>query len=83
MSRKAFFSPLSTARTPKQVLSLFGGKTLLVALQGRSEADEEGMVRLFFELNGQPRTVRVPDRVHGASKRVARRKAEGGVKTDF
>jgi pyruvate carboxylase len=35
------------------------GKTLVVRLQGVAPADEEGVVRLFFELNGQPRTVRV------------------------
>ncbi len=35
------------------------GKTLIVRLQGVSPADEEGIVRVFFELNGQPRTVRV------------------------
>jgi len=35
------------------------GKTLLIRLQGRSEPDEEGQCKLFFELNGQPRVVRV------------------------
>ncbi len=35
------------------------GKTLLIRLQGRSEPDEEGHCKLFFELNGQPRVVRV------------------------
>ncbi len=35
------------------------GKTLVVRLQGMAPADEDGVVRLFFELNGQPRTVRV------------------------
>ena len=35
------------------------GKTLIVRLQGTSPPDEEGVVRVFFELNGQPRTVRV------------------------
>jgi pyruvate carboxylase len=32
---------------------------LIVRLQGTSPPDEEGVVRVFFELNGQPRTVRV------------------------
>ena len=36
------------------------GKTLLVRLLGRSEPDEEGYCKLFFELNGQARVVRVP-----------------------
>ena len=35
------------------------GKTLLIRLQGRSEPDEEGHCKLFFELNGQPRVIRV------------------------
>jgi pyruvate carboxylase len=35
------------------------GKTLVVRLQGVAPVDEDGVVRLFFELNGQPRTVRV------------------------
>ena len=35
------------------------GKTLLIHLQGRSEPDEEGHCKLFFELNGQPRVIRV------------------------
>jgi pyruvate carboxylase len=35
------------------------GKTLVIRLTGKTEVDEEGEVRLFFELNGQPRPVRV------------------------
>jgi pyruvate carboxylase len=40
--------------------------------------DEKGMVTVFFELNGQPRRIRVPNRVIGSSTVVARRKAEPG-----
>ena len=37
------------------------GKTLVVRQTGRSDTvDEEGKIKVFFELNGQPRTVRVP-----------------------
>ena len=36
------------------------GKTLVIRLQGNAELDDEGHVRLFFELNGQSRVVRVP-----------------------
>jgi pyruvate carboxylase len=36
------------------------------------------MVRVFFELNGQPRMVKVPDRTRAASSKTARRKAEEG-----
>ena len=35
------------------------GKTLIIRLLGRTEAAEQGVVKLFFELNGQPRTARV------------------------
>ncbi|MDQ3259294.1 MAG: pyruvate carboxylase [Pseudomonadota bacterium] len=35
------------------------GKTLMIRLQGNAELDEEGYARLFFELNGQSRVVRV------------------------
>lgn len=36
------------------------GKTLVVRQTGRSELpDEEGKIKVFFELNGQPRTVRI------------------------
>ena len=36
------------------------GKTLIVRQVGRSEApDEEGKIKVFFEVNGQPRAVRV------------------------
>ncbi|MEO6268962.1 MAG: pyruvate carboxylase [Lautropia sp.] len=53
------------------------GKTLIVRLQGASPPDEEGVVRVFFELNGQPRTVRV--RKAGVTSTVVERaKAETG-----
>jgi pyruvate carboxylase len=35
-------------------------------------------VRVFFELNGQPRMAKVPDRAHGGAAKAARRKAEEG-----
>ena len=38
------------------------GKTLEVRLSAVGETNEEGDVRVFFELNGQPRTIRVPNR---------------------
>ncbi len=56
------------------------GKTLIVRTQAIGDADAEGNVRVFFELNGQPRMVKVPDRSHGAvaGGSAARRKAEEG-----
>jgi len=38
------------------------GKTLEIRCLATSEANDEGMVKVFFEINGQPRVVRVPDR---------------------
>ena len=53
------------------------GKTLEIRCQAVGETDETGEVKVFFELNGQPRTVRVPDRLVTAQTR-ARPKAEHG-----
>ncbi|GAA0302765.1 pyruvate carboxylase [Rhodovulum strictum] len=38
------------------------GKTLEIRLSAIGETTEEGEVRVFFELNGQPRVIRVPNR---------------------
>src|SRR5690606_25771296 len=54
------------------------GKTLVVRCQAIGDTDDKGMVTVFFELNGQPRRVKVPDRAHGAGGGAARRKAEAG-----
>jgi pyruvate carboxylase len=53
------------------------GKTLVVRMQAIGETQEDGEVRVFFELNGQPRTIRVPDRKAAASA-TKRPKAETG-----
>ena len=37
------------------------GKTLEIRLQAVSEVNEEGDRKVFFELNGQPRIIRIPD----------------------
>ena len=58
-------------------IELERGKALAIRLQTIGETDDEGRVRVFFELNGQPRIIKVPNR--SASARVeARRKAEEG-----
>lgn len=44
------------------------GVTLIVRLQAVGETHEDGEVRVFFELNGQPRTVRVPNRSAAVSQ---------------
>ncbi|RJE85292.1 pyruvate carboxylase [Paracoccus onubensis] len=51
------------------------GKTLEIRFQTLSETDEQGEVKVFFELNGQPRSVRVPNRKVKAET-VARPKAD-------
>jgi len=51
------------------------GKALVVRLQAIGETDDEGQVRVFFELNGQPRIAKVPNRSVVAA-RPARRKAD-------
>jgi len=61
----------------EMAVSIDPGKTLLVRLAGRTDTDAEGMVKLFFELNGQPRNVKVAKA--GATATVApRAKAEPG-----
>jgi len=53
------------------------GKILEIRLQAVSEMNVDGEVKVFFELNGQPRTIRVMNRV-AAAKSAARPKAEAG-----
>ena len=53
------------------------GKTLEIRCAAVGEANEEGIAKVFFELNGQPRTVRISDKSVAATT-AARRKAEAG-----
>ncbi|MGZ2258408.1 pyruvate carboxylase [Roseobacter sp. A03A-229] len=53
------------------------GKTLEIRLQAVGETTEDGEVRVFFELNGQPRVIRVPNRLVKSST-AQRPKAEAG-----
>ncbi|MGR3579056.1 MAG: pyruvate carboxylase, partial [Sagittula sp.] len=53
------------------------GKTLEIRLQAVGGTQDDGEVRVFFELNGQPRTIRVPDRKARAAG-GAKPKAEVG-----
>ncbi len=53
------------------------GKALLIRFLATGEADEEGRRAVFFELNGQPRTIKVADR-KVAPARAAHPKAEDG-----
>ena len=51
------------------------GKTLEVRLLTLGETDETGQMKVFFELNGQPRQVRVPNR-SATGAQAARPKAD-------
>lgn len=53
------------------------GKTLIVRFVATSEVHEDGARTVFFELNGQPRSVRVMDRSQ-VPKRPAQRKIDPG-----
>ena len=58
-------------------IELERGKTLIVRYVTMSEAHEDGTRTVFFELNGQPRSIRVVDRSQVA-KRPPLRKIEAG-----
>ncbi|MFQ5954268.1 MAG: pyruvate carboxylase, partial [Kiloniellales bacterium] len=53
------------------------GKTLIIRYLATAEPNAEGLRKVFFELNGQPRTIFVADRELAAT-RPARRKAKDG-----
>ncbi|MDB5552350.1 MAG: pyruvate carboxylase [Rhizobium sp.] len=82
------YGPVSVLPTPSYFYGLPAGeelfvniergKTLVVLNQAHGELDQKGNVTVFFELNGQPRRIKVPDRAHGASNGAVRRKAELG-----
>ncbi len=82
------YGPVSVLPTPSYFYGLADGeelfadiekgKTLVIVNQAMSGTDSQGMVTVFFELNGQPRRIKVPDRAHGATGAAARRKAEPG-----
>ena len=65
--------------TPRQEIAVHiePGKTLVITYLATGEPDENGHRTIFFELNGQPRTVRVADRAL-AQAQPARRKADEG-----
>ncbi|MDI5929529.1 pyruvate carboxylase [Rhizobium leguminosarum] len=81
------YGPVSVLPTPAYFYGLFPGdelspeiekgKALVILHQATSEPDEQGMVKVFFELNGQPRLIKVPDRNRAVSSAV-RRKADIG-----
>ena len=44
------------------------GKILEIRLQAVSEVNDEGDRKVFFELNGQPRIIRIPDHNSSTTK---------------
>ncbi|WP_126446762.1 pyruvate carboxylase [Sulfuricystis multivorans] len=70
----AFFYGL--AGTEEISVDLERGKSLIISQQGMAGPDEEGMVKVFFELNGQSRVLRVPKA--GLANARAKPQAEEG-----
>ncbi len=54
------------------------GKTLEIRCQAIGETDDNGSVKVFFKLNGQPWLIRMVDRLHGGGAVKAQPKAEEG-----
>ncbi|UOK73354.1 pyruvate carboxylase [Ancylobacter polymorphus] len=83
----AKFGPVSALPTPvffygmkpgdETTIEIERGKTLLVRLTALGDTREDGLVEVFFELNGQPRMVLAVDRA-AVPKVAGRRKAEEG-----
>jgi pyruvate carboxylase len=79
------YGPVSVLPTPAYFYGLSAGEelspelekgvSLVILHQAQSEPDAQGMVKVFFELNGQPRLIKVPDRNRAATS-TARRKAD-------
>ncbi len=64
------------AEGDEMAVAIDQGKTLVVRLLGETPAPEDGEVKLFFELNGQPRPLRVARA--GQQAKQSRAKAEDG-----
>ena len=87
MERHATYGPVRTLPTPtffygmqpsdEIAAEIDPGKTLEIRLQAIGETTEDGEVKVFFELNGQPRVIRVPNRLVKATT-LQRPKAETG-----
>jgi len=85
MGRHRIYGPVRTLPTqtfffgmePGEEISaeIDPGKTLEIRMQAASETNEDGEVKVFFELNGQPRVIRVPNRLVKATT-IQRPKAD-------
>ncbi|KKC35859.1 pyruvate carboxylase [Devosia epidermidihirudinis] len=56
------------------------GKTLVLQYLGRAPTNDKGEVRVFFDLNGQPRTIQVPDRLKVGEVKVRAKAVLGDTK---
>ncbi|MEE4118736.1 MAG: biotin/lipoyl-containing protein, partial [Paracoccaceae bacterium] len=87
MGRRRQYGPVRQLPTPiffygmepgqEITVDLEAGKTLVIRLTAIGDS-HEGEIRVFFELNGQPRSIVVPDRLAGAGTAATRPKAEAG-----
>jgi len=85
-THRAHYSDVSLLPTPaffyglqpneEITVDLDRGKNLIISQQGMAGPDEEGMVKVFFELNGQSRVIRVPKA--GLANAKAKPRAEDG-----
>ncbi len=56
---KSFFYPME--KEEEIEMDIEAGKTLIIRYLGLSEPDAKGMRKVYFELNGQPRSVTIKD----------------------
>lgn len=87
LSREAVYGPVTVLPTPvffygmaageEISVDLGPGKRLEIRLLAIGEREDGGEVRVFFELNGQPRMIRVPDRSAVALVRKRPKAPEG------
>lgn len=59
------------------IVEMDKGKTLLIELISIAEADDEGLVDMFFKVNGQTRTVKIQDRSINVTK-ISHKKVDKG-----
>jgi pyruvate carboxylase len=78
----AKYGPVAALPTPvyfygmkpgdEAVAEIEAGKILVILLQAIGETEEDGQVKVFFELNGQPRIIRIPNRAVAAARPTRR-----------
>ena len=88
MGRRRDYGPVRQLPTPvyfygmdigqEIYIDIERGKTMVLRLLAVGDTDDDGLVKVFFELNGQPRTARVPNREAAAANDARHPKAEDG-----